>query len=93
MEFSILRQLKTKFVARNVSNELVLVPLTGNVAQMNEMFTLNETACFIWENCEKVETSDEMCSLMLENFDVDADVALNDIQTFLSQTQVLTKYL
>ncbi len=93
MDFSTLRKLKTKFVARNVSNELVLVPLTGNVAQMNEMFTLNETACFIWENCENVDTVDAMCDLMLENFDVDAALALNDIKTFLAQTQVLTKYL
>ncbi len=93
MDFSILQQLKSKFVARNVSNELVLVPLTGNVAQMNEMFTLNETACFIWENCEKVDTLQQMCDLMLENFDVDADMALADIKNFLSQTQVLTKYL
>jgi hypothetical protein len=93
MDFSTLRQLKSKFVARNVSNELVLVPLTGNVAQMNEMFTLNETACFIWENCEKVDTLDAMCELMLENFDVDAALALTDIKTFLAQSQVLTKYL
>lgn len=93
MDFSTLKQLKTKFVARNVANELVLVPLTGNVAQMNEMFTLNETACFIWENCEKVNSSDEMCDLMLENFDVEASVALADIKNFLAQTQVLTKYL
>lgn len=93
MDLRTLKQLKSKFVARNVANELVLVPLTGNVAQMNEMFTLNETACFIWENCEKVDTIDEMCDLMLYNFDVEATTAMQDVRNFLTQIQVLTKYL
>ena len=41
---------KTDFVVREIGNELILVPLVGNVAKMNEMFTMNETGKFIWES-------------------------------------------
>ena len=46
MNLQTLHELKSRFVARNVGNELILVPLTANVAQMNELFTLNETGKF-----------------------------------------------
>ena len=50
MEIESLFHLKSKFVTREVGNELIVVPLSANVAQMNELFTLNETAKVIWEN-------------------------------------------
>ena len=49
MEIESLFQLKSKFVTREVGNELIVVPLSANVAQMNELFTLNETAKVIWK--------------------------------------------
>ena len=49
MEIRQLNAIKSKFVTRTVGDELVIVPLSGNVAQMNRLFTLNETGKFIWE--------------------------------------------
>lgn len=78
-----LYNLKSRFVSREVGNELVIVPLTGNVAQMNELFTLNETAKFIWENIQENSTIADIENAMTNEFDIDNEKARTDIENFL----------
>jgi len=87
MEIQTLYQLKSKFVAREVGNELILVPLTGNVAQMSELFTLNETAKFIWENSTEETTIEDMENAITETFTIDRETATKDIENFLKQLE------
>ncbi|MDD4969013.1 MAG: PqqD family protein [Paludibacter sp.] len=79
--------MKSKFVAREVGNEMILVPLSGNVAQMNELFTLNETARFIWENATETNTIRDIENLMTEQFDIDPVTAKKDIEQFMSKLE------
>lgn len=92
MDIQTLSSIKSKFVARQVADELVVVPLSGNVAQMNELFTLNETGMFIWQNATKEITTEKLTSLMTETFDIDELTAQRDIEIFLSQMDMLIKY-
>jgi len=92
MDIQTLISIKSKFVARQVADELVIVPLSGNVAQMNELFTLNETGKFIWEKVTEVENNEQLSELMTQAFEIDKQTALRDIETFLSQIDVLEKY-
>lgn len=85
MDIKTLSQLKSRFVAREVGKELVLVPLSGNVAQMTSLFTLNETAKFIWENLNDTSTIEDIQSLMLAEFEVDEATAKADIEAFLNR--------
>lgn len=91
MNLQSLHKLKSKFVARNIGNELILVPLTANVAQMNELFTLNETGKFIWENINDNSTVLELENLMIETFDIDSAIAKRDIELFLSKLETTFK--
>jgi hypothetical protein len=91
MNLKSLHKLKSKFVARNVGNELILVPLTANVAQMNELFTLNETGKFIWENINENSTVLEIENLMIKTFDIDSAIAKKDIELFLSKLETTFK--
>jgi len=79
--------LKSKFVTRIVGEELILVPLTGNVAQMTALFTLNETGKFIWENINDKNTVEDIEYLMTEVFDIDRETAENDIRNFLKKLE------
>jgi len=87
MDIQSLFNVKSKFVAREVGNELILVPLTDNVAKMSELFTLNETAKFIWENITENNTVDNIESAMTETFSIDNQTARKDIETFLNQLE------
>ena len=91
MNLQSLHKLKSKFVARNVGNELILVPLTANVAQMNELFTLNETGKFIWENINENTTFLEIENSMTETFNIDSTTAKRDIELFLNKLETTFK--
>lgn len=91
MNLQTLHELKSRFVARNVGNELILVPLTANVAQMNELFTLNETGKFIWENINENSTVLEIENSMIETFDIDSATTKRDIELFLSKLETTFK--
>lgn len=85
MNLKTLQKIKSGFVTREVGHELVLVPLTGNVAQMNELFTMNETGKFIWENIDDNTTVDELAEKMVEAFEVSPEIAKRDIVGFLEK--------
>ncbi|HRZ97926.1 MAG TPA: PqqD family protein [Paludibacter sp.] len=76
---------KARFVVREIGDELILVPLTGNVAKMNEMFTMNETGKFIWENITETTTVEELEQAVTNEFSIDPDTARKDIELFLNQ--------
>ncbi len=89
MDIRQLNDIKPRFVTRTVGDELVIVPLSGNVAQMNRLFTLNETGKFIWDNSEKCTDIKCMVVLLTENFDVLPDAALTDVEAFLEKMEML----
>jgi len=87
MDLQTLYKMKSKFVVRGVGNELILVPLTGNVAQMNELFTMNETGRFIWENIDEKNTVEDLENLMTEAFEIDVETARRDIESFIKKLE------
>lgn len=89
MNFENITQLKSKFVSRKVGNEMVLVPLVSNVAQMDTLFNLNETAGFLWENLDENSSVEQLKNQLLENFEVDDATAEKDVKDFLDRIQKL----
>ena len=85
MDVETLYKLKSRFVTRSIGSELILVPITANVAKMNELFTLNETGKFIWENINENTTVLDLESSMIETFSVDNITAKRDIDLFLNK--------
>ncbi|MCE5175437.1 MAG: PqqD family protein [Bacteroidales bacterium] len=85
MEIRDLNKLKSQFVTRQVGNELVLVPLSNNVSNMKELFTMNETGRFIWENLTEKMTVDKLAEKLMQEFEVDEETAIKDIKLFLEK--------
>ncbi|MDX9920397.1 MAG: PqqD family protein [Paludibacter sp.] len=84
-----LSKLKSRFVSREVDKELILVPLTGNIAKMNEMFTLNETAKLIWENMDKVDSEESLTDLITAEFEVSHEIASADVSAFIRHLETM----
>ena len=91
MEIESLFQLKSKFVTREVGNELIVVPLSANIAQMNELFTLNETAKVIWENLNEGIDMPTLIQTITDTFDIDKYTAEKDIESFLRRLESMLK--
>jgi hypothetical protein len=85
MNVKLLATHKSKYVSREVSGEMVIVPLKKSVADMNEMFTLNEVGAFIWKEIDNVANEQELTDKILSEFDVDRETALTDLTVFLAQ--------
>lgn len=80
-------QLKSQFVVREVGNELILVPLTTNIAHMNEMFVINEVGKLIWESISDSSDIESLTAAVLDHFDVDENVARKDVEVFLMRLE------
>ena len=80
---------KSQFATRLVGDELILVPLKSNVSDMNELFTLNELGCFIWEHINEDNSENDILLSVLREFDIDESTAKTDIEDFLGRLHQL----
>ena len=72
-------------VTRKTGSEYVLVPIANNIADMNSVFTLNETGAFIWELIDGKRDVDELISELTKEYDIDAASAEADVMDFIEK--------
>ncbi len=77
--------LNPQVIISEVAGEMVAVPLVDSVAQMNKVFTLNQTAAFIVEFTGQPKTLAEITRAMTEAYDIDPEQAERDILEILAQ--------
>ena len=77
-------------VTTKTGNEYVLVPIANNIADMNSMYTLNETGAYIWERINGENSVEDIINEMMMEYEVDYDSASNDVFSFLDD---MSKYL
>ena len=70
-------------VTRKTGNEYVLVPLANNIADMNSVYTLNETGAFIWEQIDGKRTIRDLIDLLNQEFETDIETASKDVIDFI----------
>lgn len=80
----------TLIVTRKTGNEYVLVPITNNIADMNSVYTLNETGAFIWEKINGKRDLEEIIALLINEYDIDRESAESDVFSFIEN---MSKYL
>ncbi|MGD0753592.1 MAG: PqqD family protein [Bacteroidales bacterium] len=86
---SILSQ-SASVVTRKTGNEYVLVPITNNIADMNSVYTLNETGAFIWEQIDGKRSIEDIIIELVNEYDIDKQNAESDVYTFIEN---MSKYL
>jgi hypothetical protein len=86
---SVLSQ-STSVVTRKTGNEYVLVPITNNIADMNSVYTLNETGAFIWEQIDGKRCVEEIITRLINEYDIDKQSAESDVFSFIEN---MSKYL
>ena len=92
MGFDLDRREKTftkneNIVRRDIADETILVPIRGNLADMQRIFTLDAVADFIWKQLDGKQTLGEIHTAILKNFDVEADQAALDLNEFIDELQ------
>jgi len=70
-------------VTRKTGSEYVLVPIANNIADMNSVFTLNETGAYIWELIDGKRNTGEIIRALTHEYDIDNASAAKDVFLFL----------
>lgn len=70
-------------VSRKVGDEMVIVPLRDNVADMDCVYTLNDVGAYIWDCMDGKKTVREIVLEVVNAYEVDETVARNDVSEIL----------
>jgi hypothetical protein len=77
-------------VTRKTGNEYVLVPIANNIADMNSVYTLNETGAFLWEQIDGKKSVKDLIKALVNEYDIDGETASRDVMSFIEE---MHKYL
>ncbi len=70
-------------VVRDVAGETFLVPVRGSLADMNDLFALNETGAFLWPLLDGAHRPADLAAAVALEFEVDEQAAARDVDVFL----------
>ncbi len=65
---------------REIDNETVIISPNDSV-----MHELNDTGSFLWKNIDGKKSAAELAELLVENYEVNPDIALADTQSLLEE--------
>lgn len=77
--------IKKELVKRQIAGDTILVPIGTAVYDASGLFVLNELGAFIWDLLPNVDTAEEICKAVLEQYEVTQSEAMQDIQEFLAE--------
>ena len=82
---------KEGFVLREVCGEKVIVGEGLGAVDFGKLVSINDTAAWIWEKAGELGEFDAetLANALCEEYEVDAERALNDVKTLLAQWQEL----
>jgi len=72
-------------VTRKTGNEYVLVPVTGNIADMDSVYALNETGAFIWEQIDGKKSLGDLIAALTGEYEIDYETAKSDLLDFVAE--------
>jgi hypothetical protein len=77
----------SSFVGRCIAGETILVPVTSNVAQLDSVFTLNETGTLIWGLIDGQTPLDQIAQAIAVEYHVLSEEAEKDALQFLGSLE------
>jgi hypothetical protein len=72
-------------VARKIGEDMILVPTGRGIVDLQCLFTLNDTGCFIWEQLVDPRNAVELSTALVEQFEVPREQAEEDLSRFLTE--------
>lgn len=77
-------KIKEGFLLRSVGDHHIVVPVGAQSVDFRGIITLNETGAFLWEKLRESATAEDLVQALLAEYDVPADVAAADVDTYLA---------
>ncbi len=71
-------------VSRVVADEAIVVPIRRGAAEMDSIFTFNETGTVLWGMVEADRGTEEMSAFLQREYGLTAEQAAADTETFIT---------
>jgi hypothetical protein len=78
-------KLNGEFVIRQITDDILAVPVGPTALKFNGMIMLNQVSKLIWNCLEQDTDLDALTAAVTEHFEVSEETARADIQIFLQQ--------
>lgn len=78
-------KLKKEFMLREIVGETILIPVGESNNHFNGIITINEIGRFIWQNYESSKDEEDLLSKILDEYEVEKEVAKSDLDEFLGK--------
>lgn len=75
------------FLLRDVAGTLVIVPVGAAVSAFPGMITLNGTGAYLWELLETEQTVETLTQALVARYEVDSEIARQDVEAFVNKLQ------
>lgn len=75
------------FIVRQIAGDTVAIPSGESAHRLSGLISLNESGKFLFEMLQTEQTENSLVQAMLENFEVDAITAKQDVVEFISILQ------
>lgn len=77
-------KLRNDLTLRQLGDEYIIVDPSQDMVDMSKVFTLNESAAFIWNELQGLDfTVEDIITLLLDTYEVSANRAATDAQNLL----------
>jgi hypothetical protein len=73
------------FVQRQLGEETVLVPISQTGVDVQNIYTLNETAAMVWKLLENKCTEEDIIAAIEQEYTADLDVIRKDVQDLIAE--------
>ena len=87
-------RVEKEFVLREIAGDYIIIPTGKTVLEFNGLVTVNEMGVSLWKMLQQEVSFEELVAGILEEYDVEEDVAREDIREFLDkiiESGILTK--
>ena len=76
-------KIKNELMLREIAGNYIIVPVGGELVDLNAMININDTGAFIFKALETDTTPEEIVELMIKEYDIDFETAKNDVDEFI----------
>ena len=76
-------RINKEFVLREIAGDYVIIPTGRTVLEFNGLITVNEVGVSIWKMLQDNVTEDELVQGILDEYEVEEEVAREDIHEFI----------
>ena len=80
-------KIKDGFMLRQVCDDYMVIPVGTNSIEFKSVIRLNETGAFLFERLKSDTTQEALVADMLDEYNVEKELAVSDINMFLKSLE------